>query len=159
MLGVFDGGDLSVWDLRKNAPQETIKAHKGDAYTLDINPINSQLVISGGEDHNIRIWDRRMLSKRLYTFEGHKDTIMRVEWSPHDFNIFCSGALDHKVMVWDILRVGCEVPKDDTNSGPTELLVINGVNLVHAQWPSRPHQRPGLEPQIEAGRQRRRGVQ
>jgi hypothetical protein len=26
-------------------------------------------------------------------------------------------------MVWDVLRVGSEVPKDDTNSGPNELLV------------------------------------
>lgn len=76
------------------------------------------MLLTGSEDKTVRIWDRRCLTKKLYAFEGHQDTVMRVEWSPHDSNIFCSGSLDHKVMVWDVLRVGSEVPKDDTNAGP-----------------------------------------
>ena len=117
-MAVTDGGVLYQWDARQKELLASFKAHNGDAYTLDINRINQSMLLTGGDDNTVRIWDRRLLSKKLYAFEGHHGTVVRVEWSPHDVNIFCSGALDHKVMVWDVLRVGSEVPKYDTNSGP-----------------------------------------
>lgn len=125
-LAVTDGGLLYQWDARQKDPLLQFQAHTGDVYTLDVNHSNPNMVLTGGDDHSVRIWDRRCLTKRLYSFEGHNGTVVRVEWSPHDANIFCSGGLDHRVMVWDVLRVGSEVPKDDTNAGPNELLVLVG---------------------------------
>jgi len=132
-MAVTDGGLLYQWDARQKETLVSFKAHNGDAYTLDINRINLNMLLTGSDDNTIRIWDRRCLTKRLYAFEGHHDTVMRVEWSPHDVNIFCSGGLDHKVMIWDVLRVGSEVPKDDTTSGPNELLVISWfIEFTHS---------------------------
>lgn len=131
-FAVTDGGLLYQWDVRQKEAVISFKAHFGDAYSIDVNSINSEMLLTGGDDNAVRIWDRRYLTKRLYAFEGHHGTVVRVAWSPHDVNIFCSGSLDHKVMIWDVLRVGSEVPKDDTNSGPNELLVFHPHhNLVY----------------------------
>lgn len=80
-------------------------------------------MVTGGEDKIIKLWDRRKLEKKLYAFESHKDSVIRLEWSGTESNLFCSGSLDKKIMIWDILRIGNEIPKDDTSAGPGELLV------------------------------------
>jgi WD40 repeat protein len=56
----------------------------------------------------------------LYCFEGHTQEVFNVVWSNKTPTIFASGSKDTKVKIWDLLRVGFEVPKDQ--SGTDELL-------------------------------------
>lgn len=41
--------------------------------------------------------------------------MLNAQWSPKTPTIFASGGQDGKVKIWDLLRVGFEIPKD--NSG------------------------------------------
>lgn len=66
------------------------------------------------------LWDARSYSSKLFKFEGHEKAVLNVQWSPKTPTIFASGGQDSKVKIWDFLRVGFEIPKD--NSGTDELL-------------------------------------
>ena len=71
---VGDSGLLSFWDLRTNNIVQSVRAtntDKKELYSVAINPVQRQLLITGGEDESIRIWDRRNLSAQLHNFEGH----------------------------------------------------------------------------------------
>ena len=88
---------------------------------MSVNPTQNQLLLTGGEDQTVKIWDRRNLSAQLHRFEGHENNIMSVEWSTVNSSMFASGSLDKKVKIWDLMRVGFEIPKD--LGGTDELLV------------------------------------
>jgi WD40 repeat protein len=68
---VGDNGRLSFWDLRTNAIVQTVQASRSDKkeiYAVAVNPVQRQLLLTGGEDESIRIWDRRNLSAHLHHF-------------------------------------------------------------------------------------------
>ncbi len=71
---VGDSGLLSFWDLRTNNIVQSVRATNNDKkelYSVAVNPVQRQLLITGGEDGSVRIWDRRNLSVQLHNFEGH----------------------------------------------------------------------------------------
>jgi histone-binding protein RBBP4 len=81
---VGDNGCLSFWDLRSNSivqQTQAVTGEKKELYTAAVNPVQRQLVLTGGEDETVRIWDRRNLSAGLHKFEGHEGSVMSVEWS------------------------------------------------------------------------------
>lgn len=49
-----------------NRPFISRKAHTGEVYSLDFNKKNEYLLISGGEDGDIQLWDIRNISKKVY---------------------------------------------------------------------------------------------
>lgn len=68
---VGDSGLLSFWDLRNNAivqSVQTANSEKRELYTVAVNPTQTNLVLTGGEDESIKIWDRRNLSAQLHKF-------------------------------------------------------------------------------------------
>ena len=82
---VGDSGFLSFWDVRTNSIVQTSDisdSQKREVYTLSVNPVQNQLLLTGGQDSTVKIWDRRNLSAKLHKFEGHDDSVMSVEWSP-----------------------------------------------------------------------------
>lgn len=48
-----------------NRPFITRKAHTGEVYSLDFNKKSEFLLISGGEDGDIQLWDIRNISKKV----------------------------------------------------------------------------------------------
>ena len=80
-----DSGHLSFWDLRTNGIVEKADisgTENREVYSVSVNPAQSLLLLTGGQDQAVKIWDRRNLSIHLHKFEGHEDNVMAVEWSP-----------------------------------------------------------------------------
>lgn len=68
---VGDNGFMSFWDLRTNSIvyQADISGHeKREVYSVSVNPSQNQLLLTGGEDEAVKIWDRRNLSAQLHKF-------------------------------------------------------------------------------------------
>jgi WD40 repeat protein len=73
-------------------------------------------VLSAGEEGCIKLWDARNYQSNLYYFEGHANSVFNVTWSTYTPTIFASGGADTKVKIWDLLRVGFEIPKDQSGT-------------------------------------------
>ncbi|GFO32099.1 glutamate-rich WD repeat-containing protein 1-like [Plakobranchus ocellatus] len=105
---------LRVWDARSN-PSKACKLVANEAHVRDINVIDwsefEPLVISGGDDGIIKIWDLRRFTsgKEVARFEHHKAPITSVEWNPMDSSVFAAAGSDDQVSIWDVA-----VERDDT---------------------------------------------
>mmetsp|Transcript_16222 Transcript_16222/g.31404 ORF Transcript_16222/g.31404 Transcript_16222/m.31404 type:complete len:438 (+) Transcript_16222:176-1489(+) len=128
---IGDDGALCLWDVRTlgsgdQKPASLIKAHAKGANTLSFSPFDDCLLLSGGCDKVVKLWDMRKLSAPLHTFEGHQDDIYKVEWSPFNEAIMASCGADRRVMVWDLSRIGVDQLPEDAEDGAPELLFIHG---------------------------------
>ena len=68
---VGDSGYLSFWDLRsQNIAQSTdiSGSENREVYTVSVNPAQNLLLLTGGQDQAVKIWDRRNLSIHLHKF-------------------------------------------------------------------------------------------
>lgn len=65
------------WDLKQksDSPAFSIVGHKSEIFSLDFNPFNEFLFLTGASDNNVGLWDLRNLKESLFTFEGHKDAV------------------------------------------------------------------------------------
>lgn len=100
---------ISLYDLREfnttNKPTLTKLAHNGEIYALDFNKYAQNLLLSGGEDGDVYLWDVRNMSKKFSSFVGHNDAINALQWSPFNPTRFMSSSADRKVVVWDVSQV------------------------------------------------------
>lgn len=125
-MTVGDDGFMNFWDLRQKDIVNkilTTNEEQKEIYCVSVNPINSNILLTGGQTQDVKIWDTRNLNHRLHKFDGHEDNVVTLDWSPTKPNIFASGSLDKTVKIWDMMRVGFEIPKD--LGGTDELLVRN----------------------------------
>lgn len=84
---------------------EVVQAHFDDINTLCLaNPECSNILLSGGDDGIIFIWDRRALginNKSVGMFLGHHSGITHIT-SKQDQFYFASNSKDNQVKLWDI---------------------------------------------------------
>ena len=57
-------------------------------------------IISGSDDHTIRIWDAETGAQVGDPLEGHTSSVKSVAYSPDGRHII-SGSLDHTIRIWD----------------------------------------------------------
>ncbi|CAG5136327.1 unnamed protein product [Candidula unifasciata] len=121
---------LRIWDARAN-PSKACKLVASEAHLRDINVIDwslfDPLVISGGDDGLIKIWDlRKFTSGEVAVFEHHKGQITSVEWNPHDSSVFVASGSDDQVTIWDVAVERDETPEnEDEPDVPPQLLFIH----------------------------------
>ena len=118
------------WDLRKpGGPSQDIAGHAAEINSIDFNPFDEYLFITGSSDKTIGFWDLRNTSKSLHVFEGHTDDVLKVEWEPNNSTVFASCSNDRRIRVWDISKIGQEQKGEDAADGPPELLVMIFLNI------------------------------
>lgn len=52
-----------VWDRHFGAKLATLKGHSNVVNCVAFNPVNQEMVVSASDDHTIRVWKSRHLSK------------------------------------------------------------------------------------------------
>lgn len=89
-------------------------SHLGYINSLDVDPVDNQLLLCGGSDSAVTIWDlgserdaqayrgeaRSPLCK-LDMKVAHQYGISKVQWWPFDQSMFFTGSFDGTVKVWD----------------------------------------------------------
>ncbi|KAF7629884.1 hypothetical protein Mgra_00009112 [Meloidogyne graminicola] len=89
-----------VHDLRKRKPAVIFEnINKYQVTTVTFND-TGELVVSGGIDNALRVWDLRK-NTLLHSMHGHSDTVTGLSLSP-DGSYILSNAMDCTARIWDI---------------------------------------------------------
>ncbi|KAI9091554.1 WD40-repeat-containing domain protein [Phlyctochytrium arcticum] len=48
---------LKFWDLSTQHCVETVIAHRGEVWTMDVSPVDQRLLVTGAADGEVRVWD------------------------------------------------------------------------------------------------------
>jgi WD40 repeat protein len=97
--------NLSVWDLRQDAPIGAVSAHNGEATCLALSH-NGQFIGTGGQDGCVRLWSLPKLLARQESplvAEGymHSASIRSVAFATDDKQLVSTGA-DGAIGVWNV---------------------------------------------------------
>ncbi|KAI8452768.1 WD40-repeat-containing domain protein [Phakopsora pachyrhizi] len=111
---------LKIWDVRVKDRRSVLgvqKAHPTDVNVLSWNLKTSYLIVSGGDEGGIKVWDLRNLQTNKSTtrlssisgeeepvamFNWHKAPITSIEWHPTEDSCFISSSADDQVTIWDL---------------------------------------------------------
>ena len=82
LLGsVGDDKKLIIWDCRMehNKVSSCVSdAHDGDVNSLAFSRFDPYMLLTGGGDAAVKLWDLRNLSKPMHVLEGHNNSVMQV---------------------------------------------------------------------------------
>ncbi|XP_020639400.1 DNA excision repair protein ERCC-8 isoform X1 [Pogona vitticeps] len=102
-----------VLSLELNKDRDIERIHGSGINTLDIEPVESRYMLSGGSDGVIVLYDLENLGgKPCYTCKAvcsvgrshpdvHKFSVETVQWYPHDTGMFTSSSFDKTLKIWD----------------------------------------------------------
>ena len=98
-------GYLYLSDVRTKVQVERVAAHEDHANACVFLDTSGQMVITGGEDGLIRLWDRRGLrgerDNPVATFPGHIDSVTSLD-ARYDERYFLSNSKDQSAKLWDV---------------------------------------------------------
>jgi len=122
---------IDTWDARKGSKSgptsSRANAHDGEIMCVDASMHKEHLLLTGGADSVVKLWDSRNMKTFLHSMEGcHSDDVTSVRWSPTSASFFMSSGGDRRVNVWDLGRIGQEQNEEDGRDGPPELLFVHG---------------------------------
>eukprot|EP01103_Thecamoeba_quadrilineata_P016029 TRINITY_DN5241_c0_g1_i1.p1 TRINITY_DN5241_c0_g1~~TRINITY_DN5241_c0_g1_i1.p1 ORF type:complete len:419 (+),score=62.19 TRINITY_DN5241_c0_g1_i1:113-1258(+) len=123
---VGDDKNLIIWDTRQDKPTSKQEAHFAEVNCISFNKFNDYILATGSADKTVALWDLRNMKQKLHSFESHKGEVLQVQWNPNCETILGSCASDRRVHVWDLGLIGTELPPEDRDDGPPELLFIHG---------------------------------
>ena len=110
--GIDEHHNIRLWDL-DNGGFQKLGTHNNQLRTLAFCPQakQSNLLISGGDDHTIKIWDITT-QKRQKIIQGYTNRIWSVAFSPCGKKLV-SGCEDHRVRIWNFQNRQCiqQLPK------------------------------------------------
>lgn len=102
---------IRVWDVRVKSHRSVITlddAHDQDVNVISWNRGTQYLLLSGGDDGALKVWDMRSFkpgasrSKPVADFRWHQAPISSVEWHADEDSIFAASGRDDQVTLWDL---------------------------------------------------------
>uniref|UniRef100_A0A1B0D5R1 Glutamate-rich WD repeat-containing protein 1 n=1 Tax=Phlebotomus papatasi TaxID=29031 RepID=A0A1B0D5R1_PHLPP len=127
---------IRIWDTRAS-PAKACMLTCDSAHDSDVNVIswnrNEPLIVSGGDDGVLHVWDLRTFSSKtpIATFKHHTNYISTVEWHPTDSSVLASGGADDQIALWDLsverdsAENGDEETSEELKNLPPQLLFIH----------------------------------
>lgn len=109
-------GDIQVIHLlagRRRPRPWTLAGHRWPVEALSYSP-NGQLLVSGGHDRTLRVWDGH-LGREILTVDGPADWVRGLAFSPDNRHLAWSSE-DGSVHLWQVLRPTS--PRPPERSGP-----------------------------------------
>ncbi|QSJ19342.1 caspase family protein [Nostoc sp. UHCC 0702] len=105
-IGIDEHHNIRLWNL-DNGTLQKLGTHNNQLRTVAFCPQaqQSNLLISGGDDHTIKIWDITT-QKRQKIIQGYTNRIWSVAFSPCGKKLV-SGCEDHRVRIWDVENKQC----------------------------------------------------
>lgn len=92
---------LRLWDLAQGKSTKTFVDHTKDTLSCSFSADN-RLIVSGGRDKNIKIWNTVAECKFTVEDDNHTDWVSAVRFSPDTKNnILVTGSWDGTIKVWD----------------------------------------------------------
>ena len=95
-------GSIALWDLPTNTAIATLSGHVGAVTSLNFNA-NGNLLVSGGDDFSVLLWDVSVPDSAVTPtiLSGHTDAINTVAFSP-DGQLIGSISDDNSARFWGI---------------------------------------------------------
>lgn len=95
---------IKMWSIRDNRCKRTLRGHLGEVYCVAYRP-SQGLVVSGGEDNDIRLWNVDGSADDCRTvLQGHESAVVCLQV---DDGKIVSGSADKSIKVWDWRRGLC----------------------------------------------------
>lgn len=107
------------WSVIASIP----KAHTPSVFTLEW--LESDLLVSGGRDAHLRVWDRMNLSKPIFDVPAHWFTVNHIQIHPHQ-PVLVTGSRDKTIRLWHAGRMEILQTLDKVKAGGH----INSVNRL-----------------------------
>ena len=100
LLGTY-GGTIVNWDTAANRSVSKLTGHLTSCSVIEVERnANRNVVVSGGFDTNVKLWDMRM-KQSINTYKAHNQEITCLDISP-DSKMAVSGSKDGTIKFWDI---------------------------------------------------------
>ncbi|ODN97421.1 ribosome assembly protein RRB1 [Cryptococcus wingfieldii CBS 7118] len=99
---------VRVWDVRAKGRKSVVSvdnAHPDDVNVISWNKGVDYLMVSGGDEGGLKVWDLRMFSNAptpVASFNWHTAPITSVEWHPTDTSVFAASGSDDQLTLWDL---------------------------------------------------------
>ncbi|WVO13260.1 hypothetical protein L204_100873 [Cryptococcus depauperatus] len=128
---------VRVWDVRTKGRTSvvSVEAHSDDVNVISWNKGMDYLLVSGGDEGGLKVWDLRMFKDSptpVAQFQWHTAPITSVEWHPTDTSVFAASGSDDQLTLWDLSVEPDEdeapvVPSNGTGvtSVPPQLLFVH----------------------------------
>ncbi|CAD6906402.1 unnamed protein product [Tilletia controversa] len=113
---------IRIWDVRVKSRQSVLAveaAHEQDVNVISWNHLTDYLLLSGGDEGGLNVWDLRSLASSkpsaatgkqaaakaptpVAAFRWHTAPISSVEWHPTEDSVFAASGRDDQVTLWDL---------------------------------------------------------
>lgn len=134
-----------------------------DVHTVDWARHDEHLLITGGADNSVRLFDTRKGSSsgsadtaQVHVFAGHAEAINVVQWCPDAVGVFASAGSDGLVNIWDVSLAVGGASAAGSGSSPAGLIFQHpghaGSPVLDFHWsPAEPWTCASVSENAEAG--------
>lgn len=100
LLAGSEGGSVSLYDLPGMRLARKMRGHGAAAKTVAFHPGNPAVLVSGGADAAVRLWDARS-GREYVSYKGHDGAVTAVVFSP-DGKWLATGDDGGTARLWDL---------------------------------------------------------
>uniref|UniRef100_A0A7S1SMQ4 TIR domain-containing protein n=1 Tax=Tetraselmis chuii TaxID=63592 RepID=A0A7S1SMQ4_9CHLO len=101
-LAVGEGTQISIFDVYGSNPRVVLtQGHALEVLCLAWSPTRPNVLVSGGYDNRVVLWDLEGGGMKSSTFMGHQGAVATVVWSADGLKFATGSPAEANVRVWD----------------------------------------------------------
>lgn len=95
-------GDILIHDTETNTLLQTLREHSKRAWYVDYSPVRHPWLLSGSDDHTVKLWDVNRLPSRSVITLKSTASVCCVKFNPEDAHQMAFASADHNVYSYDL---------------------------------------------------------